>query len=672
MKKFFSLTLALGTFFVATTALAATVPTFDWVHAYNSTLINATILKVVDTDPVDGSVYFTSRFSGTADLDPTGGTDSITSVGGNDSFFSKFSLDGTYEWTKTWGSTQDDSALAVAVTEGQDVYVASGFRSTADFDPGAGISYATSSGGVDIALSKFDSDGNFQWVRTWGYTGSDETVTNVTTDSNGNAYVAGYFAGSIDFNPSAGIATSTVVGAYDPFLSKFSPDGTWQWTKTWGGTGYDWIVPVAVDSQGDVYIGGLFNSTVDFDPGAGTANRTSNGGYDSFLSKFDSDGNFQWVQAWGGTGSESVNAIVVSSEDDLYVDSTFGGTVDIDPGVGTTNVTEAGGGDTLLSKFDSDGNFLWGKAIGGTGFDWGKGSIVDGGGSVYTIGYFPSTADFNPGDGVDSVSSQGGADAYIAKFSSGGDYQFVKTFGGSLDEYPDSVAYSNVSGERLLIVGQYKSAPADFDPSEGTQNFSSDGTDVFLLSLSLDDAAVTVSTSDTDLSEVVPDDSLTYTAVLTTPPSDDVIVTLSSDSQVGVSPSSLTFTTTNWSTPQTVTVTVVDDTTPEGEHTSTITHTVSSNDTTYDGISVSSVAITITDNDSGKSSSGSGSRSSGRSNTAPNANTDGPQASESVPVTVHELQARITEIKKQLIVLLRQRIADLQEQIAAILAGREN
>jgi uncharacterized protein len=89
----------------------------------------------------------------------------------------------------------------------------------------------------------------------------------------------------------------------------------------------------------------------------------------------------------------------------------------------------------------------------------------------------------------------------------------------------------------------------------------------------------------------------TYTIVLNTQPTADVIVTISPDSQTTTSATTLTFTSANWNTPQTVTVTAVDDDLVEGAHTSVISHTVASNDTNYNDINIGSVTATITDND---------------------------------------------------------------------------
>jgi len=62
-----------------------------------------------------------------------------------------------------------------------------------------------------------------------------------------------------------------------------------------------------------------------------------------------------------------------------------------------------------------------------------------------------------------------------------------------------------------------------------------------------------------------------------------------------VSPPNLTFTISNWSTPQTVTVTAVNDAVAEGTHNGTITHAAASTDPGYSGIDITAVTATITD-----------------------------------------------------------------------------
>jgi hypothetical protein len=107
--------------------------------------------------------------------------------------------------------------------------------------------------------------------------------------------------------------------------------------------------------------------------------------------------------------------------------------------------------------------------------------------------------------------------------------------------------------------------------------------------------SIDASSGTTDVSEAGATD--TYTVVLNYRPTSEVVVALSSDAQTTLSTSSIVFTTSNWSTAQTITVSAVNDIIAEGSHTSTITHSASSTDNTFNGISISSETVNITDND---------------------------------------------------------------------------
>jgi hypothetical protein len=89
----------------------------------------------------------------------------------------------------------------------------------------------------------------------------------------------------------------------------------------------------------------------------------------------------------------------------------------------------------------------------------------------------------------------------------------------------------------------------------------------------------------------------TYTVTLTRAPSADVIISINTDSQVSVSPASLTFTTGNWGTPQTVTVTAVNDAMVESNHSGTIRHGLSSSDLSFGGLPIAGVTAAVIDND---------------------------------------------------------------------------
>ena len=110
-----------------------------------------------------------------------------------------------------------------------------------------------------------------------------------------------------------------------------------------------------------------------------------------------------------------------------------------------------------------------------------------------------------------------------------------------------------------------------------------------------DGAGVTVSNNSLDITE---GSSGTYTIVLDSQPTADVTVTINDPSNTDViaEPASLTFSSTDWNSPKTVTVNAAQDADAEDE-TATVTHTVTSTDSSYSGASASSVTVTITDDE---------------------------------------------------------------------------
>ncbi|HRF19894.1 MAG TPA: SBBP repeat-containing protein, partial [Chitinophagaceae bacterium] len=199
-------------------------------------------------------------------------------------------------------------------------------------------------------------------------------------DGSGNVCVTGVFQGTVDFDPGAGTVSLTSAGSYDVLFAKYDADGNYVYAKALGGTGSDFGNGIAVDGSGNVYVTGYFSGTADFDPGAGTANIISAGTQDIFFAKYDASGNYVYAKALGGTGGDYSNDIALDGSGNVYVTGYFNGTGDFDPGAGTANLTSAGNNDLFFAKYDASGNYVYAKAVGGTGYDIGYRIVVDGGG----------------------------------------------------------------------------------------------------------------------------------------------------------------------------------------------------------------------------------------------------------------------------------------------------
>jgi Beta-propeller repeat len=248
-----------------------------------------------------------------------------------------------------------------------------------------------------VTLESHSQAPTLEWAKGVGGTSSTFGAS-IGIDALKNVYTTGQFNGTTDFNPGTGTFSLPSAGGSDIFISKLDANGNFVWANRIGSAGADYGYAIAVDGSGNQYITGAFNGTVDFNPGAGTANLTSGGVADIFILKLDAAGIFQWAQKIGSTGADEGNSITIDPSGDILLTGLFTGTVDFDPSaVGTTNLVSLGNNDIFITKFNASGNFVWAKGIGNTGFDRGNSIKTDLSGNVYTTGTFVGTVDFDPG-----------------------------------------------------------------------------------------------------------------------------------------------------------------------------------------------------------------------------------------------------------------------------------
>jgi len=397
-------------------------------------------------------------------------------------------------WAKSMGGVPGDvsSAQSSALDDSGNVYTTGFFHGTIDFDPGPGLFNLPSMGGgyTGMFISKLDSSGNLVWVKQIAGSEGGAGGYSIVLDASGNIYTTGSFIGTVDFNPGVETfnltSTGGIYGWSDIFVSKLNSSGNFVWAKAMGGTEEAFGASIAIDGSGNVYTTGYFYDTCDFDPGIGTYNLISNGYIDIFISKLDSSGNFVWAKTMGGTGNDISRSLVLDSSDNVYTTGYFYGTVDFDPGVGTFSLKSAGGSDIYISKLDGSGNFVWAKAIGGSGYDYGLDIALDASANVYTSGSFQDTTDFDPGAGTFNLTSNVGkyslSDVFVSKLNSSGDFVWAKAMGGINLEQGTSIAVDDAGN--ILTAGLYYESEADFDPGEGSFTLTPYGSgDIFISKL---------------------------------------------------------------------------------------------------------------------------------------------------------------------------------------------
>jgi len=358
------------------------------------------------------------------------------------------------------------------------IYILGHYRYTKDFDPGPSISNLTSQGGNwDIFIQKLDSNGNFVWAKSFGVT-NGLGGSSMVIDDIGNLYIVGGFTGTVDFDPGVGTTNITSNGSYDGFVLKLDSNGDFVWVKSFGGTSSEIVHLVTLDLNYNIYISGLFLGTVDFDPGLGTSFLTALGGFDIFTLKLDNNGNYIWAKSIEGSATnDQSREILTDSIGNVYLMGYFEGTADFDPNAGTMNITSNGGADAFVQKMDSTGNLIWVKTFGNIAGERILSAAIDRHGNLYTTGVYYGTTDFDPDVGTTNLTSNGGADVFVQKLDSNGNFVWANSIGDLGNENIVSIRLDNNSN--IYLAGTYEGT-VDFDSGVGTTNLTSNGgADVF-------------------------------------------------------------------------------------------------------------------------------------------------------------------------------------------------
>ena len=262
------------------------------------------------------------------------------------------------------------------------------------------------------SVALFAQNEDWIWANQAGGTDLDWGES-IAVDDNGNSYVTGRFYGSATF----GTTTLTGSGDSDIFVAKLDINGNWLWAKQAGVTSDSY--GIAVDANGNSYVTGCFYYSAIF----GTTTLTSSGGFDIFVAKLDSSGNWLWAKKAGGIDFACGYSIAVDANGNNYVTGVFGESATFD----ATTLTSSGGDDIFVAKIGHNGNWLWAKQAGGTNDDYGYSIAVDANGNNYVTGRFSGCATF----GATTLTSSGGDDIFVAKLDINGNWLWAKQAGGT-------------------------------------------------------------------------------------------------------------------------------------------------------------------------------------------------------------------------------------------------
>ena len=287
-----------------------------------------------------GNIYLTGYFYGSIDFDPGAGSNILNNAGGADIFILKLRENGDFVWAKNFeGETNTFShGMSICVDDSGYVYTTGYFENTVDFDPGVGVFNLVPSANdiYTIYVNKLDSMGDFVWAKSM--VGDDDSRGfSVSVDNGGNVYTTGWFEGTVDFDPSAGVNNVTSSGNRDGYVQKLDLNGNVLWTHTFGSTLNDYGYSLKYNGQGNVIIAGTYAGTVDFNPGAGTDEliEIGPGSNSMFVLSLDQFGIFEWVKPIDGQVESAT--LKLDSIGNVYIGGMYIPPVDFDPGPGIYN-----------------------------------------------------------------------------------------------------------------------------------------------------------------------------------------------------------------------------------------------------------------------------------------------------------------------------------------------
>ncbi|HEY9641991.1 MAG TPA: SBBP repeat-containing protein [Coleofasciculaceae cyanobacterium] len=340
----------------------------------------------------------------------TEGNLGAANAGDQDSFAALYTTNGTLQWQRQFGSPGYDIAADITADSSGNYYVGS----SASSGPTNFNGYAT----------KFASTGTREWQKQISPNGS-AAVLSVATDGAGNASV--YVAGLMKNSP------LTPATAY---VAKYNSAGQEIWLKEWSGTGSSNATAVAIDKDGNVYIAGITNASLQ-----GSLLSSSFQGGDAFVAKYNANGTKLWDQTIATPAQEYARSIAVDALGNVYITGNTDGTI---PGQ-----TSAGGIDGFVAKYSTTGTQLWAKQFGTSGLDDSQGVAVSDTGYVFLTG--------GTTGGIFGNTNAGGSDAWLAAFNSDGKLAGSTQIGTNQDDTAYGIA---AAGSSVYVLGQTQGAIA--------------------------------------------------------------------------------------------------------------------------------------------------------------------------------------------------------------------
>ncbi len=386
----------------------------------------------------DGNLYVMGSFESKITLSDKKTV--LESKGGKDIFLAKYNPAGQLVWAKRAGGIGSDIAYGIAINSKNEICITGHFSFKADFEK---TTLYNNTAFTSVFIAQYDSQGNLKWV--------DELVESeisaqgsegrgITCDENDNIFVTG--AMYIKQDNENGFVESN---GLNMFVAKYSTSGgTWQKLIHLGGklndTGYGITI-----SKNNIYVTGIYRGKMKFlEKEMGLDSYSTSG----FLMAFDTDLNAKWIRDFGGRAEYNhAWAVDTDSEGNIYMAGRVEGIANLD----NTAIYTIGKSDIFLTKYDKEGNLIWFRLAGGTGWDVAHALTITENDEIYIAGIFEGKAGF----GSKTVYSNGGWDGFLALYDKEGNVKEVQQLGGNQNDAFYGLSCSK--DKTLALVGRSES-----------------------------------------------------------------------------------------------------------------------------------------------------------------------------------------------------------------------
>jgi hypothetical protein len=340
-------------------------------------------------------------------------------------------------WARDLGPSSSVSEVHQALGADCTTIVTGYFKGALDLGNGPLSANADAKG---LFVAKLDGAGHTLWSRAFEAT-VDVGSPAIAVDSQGSIVLTGNFTGTLDLGsgPLASGDSSNV------FVARLDADGHPLWSQRYsiGGDMGD----LAVDTAGNVVVGGTFGGDLDFGLGVIHAGVATHG----FLVKLDPIGTPLWQKDIASPDEATVYGLALDATGAV----TFTGRFRTSIGLGFTSI---GDRDAYVARYDANGMLLWARQLGGDGVHMGLDVAVDEAGNSAVGGLFGGTIDLGNGP----IMAQGSGLAFAARYDPQGNITWGRSFKVPYDvasvtqQRLSSVAFGPAG--QLWMAGQFTSA----------------------------------------------------------------------------------------------------------------------------------------------------------------------------------------------------------------------